>query len=110
MVDFNGSNIINNPFETLWSTWTNFFDSILPGENNGMVFFLVPIMVLAMGLWVKNPEKPMLPTVFIMGSCALLGSGGLFVGAYGASFIFLILTALCMTALVMNVVWNKGGT
>ena len=109
-MNFNGSNIINNPFDAMWHTWTSGFDAILPGENNGMVFFLVPIMVLAMGLWVKNPDKPMIPIVFVMGSCGLLSSGGLFVGAYGASIIFVIFTGIGLTALIMNVVWHKGGT
>jgi len=110
MVSFNGTNIINNPFEAIWSTWTNLFDRILPGENNGMVFFLVPIMVLAMGLWMKNPEKPMIAVVFVIGSCGLLSTGGIFVGAYGASLIFIIFSALGLTAMIMNIVWHKGGT
>jgi len=93
----------------LWGTWTGFFEKIL-GPGGGNVFFLVPIMVLAMGLWVKNPEKPMLAVVFIIGSCALLGSGNIFLHAYGASVIFIIVTAIGITGLVMNVVLNKGGS
>jgi uncharacterized membrane protein YfcA len=91
----------------LWGTWTGFFEKIL-GPGGGNVFFLVPIMVLAMGLWIKNGDKPMLAVVFIIGSCALLGSGNLFFHAYGAALIFLIITALGMTKLIMDAVFNRS--
>ena len=91
----------------LWGTWTDFFAKIL-GPNAGNVFFIVPIMVLAMGLWFKNPEKPMMPMVFIIGSCAILGTGHLFVNSYGVGAFFLIVCALGLTKLVLDVVFNRG--
>jgi len=95
-------------WDLMWGTWTDFFEMILgPGGSN--VFFLVPIMVLAMGLWIKNDDKPMIAVVFIIGSCALLGSGNLFFHAYGAAAIFLIVAALGMTKLVIGTVFNRTG-
>jgi uncharacterized membrane protein YfcA len=95
-------------WDTLWGTWTNLFESIL-GPGGGNVFFIVPIMVIAMGLWVKNPDKTSMPLVFIIGSCALLGSGHIFFHASGAGIFFLIVCALGMMKLVVDTVFNKGG-
>jgi hypothetical protein len=94
-------------WDMLWGTWTDMFEGIL-GPGGGNVFFLVPIMVLAGGLWFKNPEKPMMPIVFIIGSCALLGSGHIFFHAYGAGVLFLVVAALGMTKLIIDVVFNRG--
>jgi hypothetical protein len=104
----NGTSLVNDPFGTIFSPWTDFFEGIL-GPGGGNVFFLVPILVLAMGLWVKNNEKPMIAVVFLIGSSALLGLGNIFVHAYGAAVICLVLSALGITSLVMNVIFHRGG-
>lgn len=105
----NGSGLINNPFGTIFSPFTDFFEGIL-GPGGGNVVFLVPVLVLAFGLWVKNNEKPMLAVVFIIGSSALLGLGNLFVHAYGAAVICLVLTGLGLTSMILNVVFHRSGT
>jgi hypothetical protein len=51
----------------------------------------------------------MLAVVFIIGSSALLGLGNLFVHAYGAAVICLVLTGLGLTSMIMNVVLHRGG-
>jgi hypothetical protein len=92
----------------MWGTWTNFFERIL-GPGGGNVFFLVPIMVLTVGLWFKNPNQPLAALVFLIGSCALWGSANIFVGAYNVGYLFLIITALGMTGLVLKTLFQKGG-
>lgn len=104
----NGSDIIYNPFGTIFKPFTDFFEAIL-GHGGGNVFFLVPVLVLAFGLWVKNNEKPMIAVVFLIGSSALLALGNLFVHAYGAAVICIVLVALGFTSLIMNVVFHRGG-
>jgi hypothetical protein len=104
----NGTSLINDPFGTIFSPWTDFFEAIL-GPGGGNVFFLVPVLVLAGGLWFKNPDKPILPVVFLIGSSALLGLGNIFAHAYGAALICIILVALGFTGLIMQTVFNQGG-
>lgn len=104
----NGSDLINNPFGTIFGPFTQFFEALL-GPGGGNVFFLVPVLILAFGLWVKNNEKPIIAVVFITGSSALLGLGNVFVHAYGAAVICIILTGLGFTSLIMNVVFHQGG-
>lgn len=103
-----GSDLINNPFGTIFKPFTDFFEAIL-GPGGGNVFFLVPVLVLAAGLWFKNPDKPIMPVVFIIGSSALLGLGNIFAHAYGAAAICIILVALGFTGLIMNTVFHQGG-
>ena len=94
----------------MWSyltgAWTSLFEKIL-GPGGGNVFYLVPVLVLTMGLWVKNPDKPMVPIAFLIVMCALLGSGNIFLGAYGAAVICIILSALGITGLVLNIVFQR---
>ena len=87
-------------------SWTALFEKLL-GPGGGNVFYLVPILVLTMGLWTKNSDKPMLPVVFLILMCALLGSGNIFVGAYGAGAVCIILCALGLTSLVLNIVFQQ---
>lgn len=94
-------------WDWFFGSWTDFFESIL-GPGGGNVFFLVPILVLAAGLWFKVPDKPMVPLTFIIASCAILATGNLFVKAYGVSILFIIVCALGMTGLIMNVVYHRG--
>ena len=104
----NGTEIINDPFGVIFSTWTGFFERIL-GDGGGNVFFLIPVFVLAYGLWVKNPNEPMLPTVFFLGSSALHGAGNLFMHAYGAGILSLVLCGIALTSLIINTVFQRRG-
>jgi hypothetical protein len=104
----NGTGLINDPFGTIFSPFTDFFEAIL-GPGGGNVFFLIPVLVLAAGLWFKNPNKPIMPVVFLIGSSALLGLGNVFAHAYGAAVVCLVLTGLGFTGLIMNTVFQKGG-
>jgi hypothetical protein len=104
----NGTGLINDPFGTIFSPFTDFFEALL-GPGGGNVFFLVPVLVLTVGLWFKNPEKPILPVVFLIGSSALLGLGNVFAHAYGAAVICIVLCALGLTGLIMQTVFHQGG-
>jgi len=102
-------NFVGDPWGTIFSPFTNFFESIL-GPGGGNVFYLIPVMVLTAGLWFKNPDKPMLALVFMVGSCALMSTGNIFLHASGAAIICIVFTALGITAMVMNIVFHRGGT
>ena len=103
---FNATDFWSNPFGNLFSTWTDLFARIL-GPGAGNVFWLVPIMVLAWGVYLKT-DDPMMGAVFLMGGCALMGSGSIFTGAIGAGIVFIIITALAMTGMILKIVYHKG--
>ena len=104
----NGTGLLNDPWGTIMSPWTGLFESLL-GAGGGNVFYLVPVLVLSYGLWVKNPDKSMLAVVFLIGSSALLSLGNVFAHAYGAAAVCVILCALGLTSMIMNVVFHRGG-
>lgn len=102
---FNATDFWTDPFGNLFSTWTDLFERIL-GEGAGNVFWLVPILVLAYGIYYKT-DDPMMGVIFIMGSCALLASGSIFAGAIGAGVVFILITGLAMTGLILKTVFQK---
>ena len=93
-------------WQMIWGAWTNLFEKLL-GPGGGNVFFLIPVLVLTMGLWVKNPDKPMVAVAFLIIMCALLGSGNIFLHASGAAAVCIILSALGLTSMVLNIVFQQ---
>ena len=100
---FNGSDLINQPWNTTWSPYTDFFQRIF---GNGALFFLVPIMVLALSLYVKTRNITMV-AMFMIGSGILMSSGSMFTNAPQVSLIFIIFTALGFVALILSLLFQQ---
>jgi len=60
----NGSEFIDNPFDTVMNTFTGLI---------GGVFWLIPIGVIAVALYIKTREVTA-SAVWIMASCSLVGT------------------------------------
>lgn len=101
----NGTDIINNTIPTVFSPFTNFFESLV---GNGDVFYLVPLIALTLGIWFKTDE-PIMASMFMIGSGAILGTGSLFIGVWSLGTLFLIFTAMGLTVLVVSLVLNRRG-
>jgi len=99
----NGTELISDPFNTTFKPFTDFFQGI---TGNGMIFFLFILVVLTIGLYIKT-RKVEVPTLFMIGSGALLSSGSIFTGATDMAIAFIIFTALGFTALFVGLFFRR---
>lgn len=96
--DINGSELMDDPWGTIWSPFTDLFENIV---GNGMVFFIFPIIILTFGVYIKT-EDVVMPIMFLITSCALFSSINLFTGAFDVAIIFIVFTAFGFTALFIK--------
>ena len=99
----NGSDWISDPFNTTFSPFTDFFSDVLGVAG---VFWLVPILVLCMGIYYKT-ENPTLVSMFMIGSGALFASGNIFVGSPEMALVFTVFTALGFTGLIASLLYQR---
>lgn len=102
----NGTEFINDPWGTVFSPFTDFFNNILPGVDVGHLFYLFPLIVLAFGVQIKT-ESGLMTSMFIIGSGALLGLSGIFVGATQIAVVFLVFSALGIVGMVTSLLFQK---
>lgn len=93
---FNGSDLINQPFNTTFSAYTHFF---------GMAFFIIPIAFIGAALFLKTRDVTLVSIYFIMSSAFLL-FGSAYVGAMGAATLFALIATLGVAALLYNVFYG----
>jgi len=85
----NGSELINDPFNTTFSPFTELFERI---AGHGMLFFLFPVIVLTFAIYSKT-EDALAATMFMIGCGGILSAGSMFVGSPELTGIFIIFTA-----------------
>ena len=100
----NGTELIEEPFNTTFSPFTDFFDAIITG--GGMLFWLIPLTVLTLAIYVKTESSEM-ATLFMIGSGALLSGGGIFIGSPEMSIVFIVFTALGIAGLFMSLFFQR---
>lgn len=82
--------------------FTDLFEKFL---GNGYVFFLVPLVVLTIGLYIKT-QNIVVPAMFMIASGAILGFTLLAVGVPYAGLIFIIFAALGIVSLFANLIYG----
>jgi len=100
----NGSDFINDPFNTTYSPWTDLFADI---TGYGQLFWLIPLIALTIGVYVKT-EDATTTSMFMLVSGVLLGSGSIFTGAGELALAFYIFASLGVVGAFMSVFFNKG--
>ena len=99
----NGTDFINDPFNTSFSPFTDFFENM---GMNGMLFFLFPLMILVLAIYVKT-EDPVVASMSMIVSGLLLGSGGMFIGSGDVALVFYIFAALGIAAVLLSVFFQR---
>ena len=99
----NGSEWINDPWNTTFSSFTDLFKTIM---GFGGVFWLVPISVLCLAIYVKT-ENPVMVSMFMMECGDVVSPGNLFTGNTSMSIIFTVFTALGITGLFGSLLYQK---
>ena len=100
---YNGSNWINNPFNESFKPFTDFFQSFTGFSG---AFWLVPISVIAIAIYVKT-ESPIIVSVYLIASGALFSAGNIFTGNTEIGILYTVLTAFGITALIASILLQK---
>ena len=100
----NGSEFINDPFNTSYSPFVDLFDKL---TGFGNLFWLFPLIVLTIGIYIKT-EDAAVTSLFMAISGVLLGSGGIFVGAGDVALAFYIFATLGFVGVLLSVFFNRG--
>lgn len=101
---FNGSDLIDAPWNTTFSPWTDLFEEFLTGA--GSMFYLFPLAVITTALFVKTRDAVMV-CMFMMASGALAASGSIFIGAIEMSMVFTVFAALGLAGLFISLLFKR---
>ena len=101
----NGSQWINAPWNTTFSPYTGMFEQIF---GNGNVFYLIPLIVLAFGVYLKT-ENPIMAAMFMIGAGGIFSMGTMLAGLPELAMMFTIFTAIGVTIIVAGIVFQKRG-
>ena len=94
----NGSEWRQAPWNTTFSPFTDYFQSIF---GNGNVFYLIPIIVIAFGIYIKTRD-PVFASAFIMTSSGIFAMGTFLAGLPEMGMMFTVFTAIGITILVVS--------
>jgi hypothetical protein len=101
----NGTEWRNAPWNTTFSPYTDMFAEIF---GNGNVFYLIPLIVLAFGIYIKT-ENPVMAATFIMASGGIFAMGSFAAGLPELSMMFTIFVAMGITIIVASIIFQKRG-
>lgn len=104
---FNGSELINNPWNITFSPFTDLFGQLLPGvPGAAAVFWLVPLSIIGVALYTKTRE-PSIVSMYLITSGLLLASGSIFVGAIDMALVFAAFATLGIVSLFVSLFYKR---
>jgi len=92
----NGSELIDNPLDTVFSVFTDIM---------GGVFWLLPIGIVALALYIKTREVSVV-SIWIMGSCLLVGAG-VFTTYPEVGFVYFIFTVIGLVGTIVSIFFMR---
>jgi len=92
MSNVNGSEILDKPWDTFFSQFTDLF---------GYSFFLVPIGFIALALYLKTKNVTAV-SVWLMGSCFLMGTG-IFSSYPEMGFVYYLFAVLGLVGVIVSI-------
>jgi len=99
----NGTDFVNHTIQVPFSPYYDFFQNLV---GNGDAWFLVPLIGFTLALWFKT-EEPILVSMFMIGSGAILSLGSIFIGISSFGGLFTIFTAIGITILVISLILQR---
>jgi len=93
----NASELISSPWETVLSPFTDLL---------GSGFYLFPVTFIAIALYVKTHDV-VLASSWLVAAGILLSAGSIFTGYLEVSVIYIIITAMGVTGVVMGILFMK---
>lgn len=102
----NGSEFVNDPIGTMFSPFTDFFQNVV---NNGQVFYMIPLIVLTIGIYIITDGSMIMATMFMVGSGGILALGSFLAGAGELGMIMTIFTAIGFAGMFISLLLQKRG-
>ena len=99
----NGSEFMESPWNTTFSPWTDMFATI---TGNGNVFYLFPLIVLTIGVYIKTRDAVM-TSLFMITSGALCAAGGFFTNVGNIALLFTVFTAIGFVGLFVGFIFQR---
>jgi len=93
----NGSDLIDNPLDTMMSPFTDII---------GSAFWLIPIGFIGLALYIKTRNFTA-TSIWLMASCSILGTSNLFVDHPEMSFLYYVVSILGLVGTVISVYLMK---
>lgn len=93
----NGSELINDPFNTIFSPFTNLL---------GSGFFLIPLTFICVALYIKTRE-PAVVSVFMLASGTMLMGVDIFAGYESMGLAYALFAALGLIGLVLSLYFMR---
>ena len=101
----NGTEWKEAPWNITFSPYTDIFEQIF---GNGNVFYLIPLIVLTFGIYMKT-ENPVMAAMFMLGSGGIFAMGTMLAGLPEMGMMFTIFAAIGITIIVASIVFQKRG-
>ena len=93
----NGSDLIDNPWNTTFSTFT---------DQLGSAFWLIPVSFIAAALYIRT-RNTVLVSAYMIASGLLLAGGNIFMGAPEMMYVYIIFTVLGLVGLILGIFFIK---
>ena len=93
----NGSELINQPFDTIFSPFTNLL---------GSGFFLLPLTFIAIALYIKTRE-PAVVSMFMLASGGLLSGGSIFTGYTAMGLAYTLFAGAGLIGLFLSIYFMR---
>lgn len=97
LMAFNASELLDNPILYLASVFI-----ALLGDG----FFLIPVSVIAGALWIQKHD-PVMISMFMITSGALLGGGSLFAGFESMAVFYTVFAGLGIGSLIISLYYGR---
>jgi len=97
ILEINGTTLLDDPWNTIFSPFTNLL---------GSMFYLIPVGAIGMGLFVKT-RNPVMVSMYLLSSGALLSSGSIFVGAMDMVPVYIMITAAGVAGLFISLILRR---
>ena len=102
----NGTELISDPFNVSYSPWTDIFQKM---TGIGETFWLIPLVVLTLGVYIKTKDAVM-TSAFMIVSGSLLSGGSFLFSQYDMYLVFVVFTAIGISSMFITLfLQRKGG-
>jgi len=100
----NMTEFLDNPWDTVYSPFTDFFETYI---GVGNAFWLFLLVVFTLGIYIKTEGNAIMASMFMIASGAILGSANVFLNQPQMSFAFYIFTALGIAGLFVSMIFQN---
>ena len=104
MPNLNMTEFLENPWNTTYSPFTDFFQTYV---GIGNVFWLFLLTIFTFGIFIKTEGNGTMASMFMIAAGATLGSANVFVGQPEMSLAFYLFAAIGIGGLFISVLFQR---